>query len=61
MYLLISYKNMIFFASLKSLKNGVGSGVGAGSGSIIQRCGSGDPDPYQNVTDPPNCLSGLEN
>ena len=35
-----------YFASLKSLKNGVGSG------SISQRYGSGDPDPHQNVTDP---------
>jgi hypothetical protein len=37
-----------FFASLKSMKKGVGSG------SISQRYGSGDPDPdaHQNVTDP---------
>ncbi len=42
------------------MKKGVGSGVGsvsgAGSGSIIQRYGSGDPDldsdPHKNVTDP---------
>jgi hypothetical protein len=39
-----------FFASLKSLKKEVGSGVGSESGSISQRYGSGDPD--QNVTDP---------
>ncbi len=41
-----------FFASLKSMKKGVGSGVGSGSNS--QRYGSGDPDPdpHQNVTDP---------
>jgi hypothetical protein len=39
-----------FFASLKSMKKGVGSGVG--SGSISQRFGSGDPDPHQNVEDP---------
>jgi hypothetical protein len=40
-----------FFASLKSLKKGVGS--------ISQRYGSGhpDPDPHQNVTDPQHCLS----
>ncbi len=49
-----SYKKKIeknyFFASIKSLKKGVGSGVG--SGSISQRYGSADPDPHQNVTDP---------
>jgi hypothetical protein len=37
----------IFFASLKSMKKGVGS--------ISQRYGSGDPDPHQNVTDPQHC------
>jgi hypothetical protein len=42
-------KNNIFFASLKSVKKGVGSGVG--SGFISQRYGSGDPDPHQNVRD----------
>jgi hypothetical protein len=35
-----------FFASLKSLRKGVGSG------SVGQRYGSADPDPHQNVTDP---------
>jgi hypothetical protein len=35
-----------FFASLKSLKKGVGSG------SINQKNGSADPDKHQNVTDP---------
>ncbi len=45
-------KKITFFAYLKSLKKGVGSGVGSGSGSIIQRYGSGDPDPHQNATDP---------
>jgi hypothetical protein len=44
------------FASLKSMKKGFGSvvGSGAGSGSIIQRYGCGDPDldPHQNVMDP---------
>ena len=43
----------IFFASLKSLKKGVGSEVG--SGSVSQRCGSGWV-PHQNVTDPQHCL-----
>jgi hypothetical protein len=28
----------------------------AGSGSIGQRHGSTNPDPYQNVTDPQHCL-----
>ena len=36
------------------MKKGVGFGVG--SGSIIQRYGSGDPDPHQNVMDPRHCL-----
>jgi hypothetical protein len=60
MCLKTSYKRKIwnkiffFFASLKSMKKGVGSGVGsvAGSESIIQRYGSGDPDPHQIVMDP---------
>jgi hypothetical protein len=39
-------KKYLFLASLKSMKKGVGSGVG--SGSIGQR----DPDPHKNVTDP---------
>jgi hypothetical protein len=41
-----------FFASLKSMKKGVGSGVGSGSGAgagngsgSISQNGSGDPDP----------------
>jgi hypothetical protein len=42
-----------YFASLKLLKKGVRSGVGFGSGSISQRYGSADPDPHQNVTEPP--------
>jgi hypothetical protein len=46
-------KKSIFFASLKSLKKGVGSGIG--SGSISQRYGSADPDPHQYVTDPQHC------
>jgi hypothetical protein len=28
----------------------------AGSGSIGQRHGPADPDPYQNVTDPQHCF-----
>jgi hypothetical protein len=49
---IIIRKNVNFFASLSSLKKGVGSrvGSGAGSGSIGQRNGSEDPDPHQNVT-----------
>ncbi len=48
-------KTKYFFASLKSMKKEVGSGIG--SGSISQRYGSGDPDPdpHQNVTDPQHC------
>ncbi len=54
MYLWVSYKKKIrrknnFLTSLKSLKKGVGSG----SGSVSERYGSADPDPHQNVTDPP--------
>ncbi len=61
MCLWASYKKKKnLFASLKSVKKGVGSGVGsgseagsgAGSVSISQRSGSGDPDPHQNITDP---------
>jgi hypothetical protein len=37
-----------FFASLKSLKKGIGFG------SVSQRYGSADPDPHQTVTDPQN-------
>jgi hypothetical protein len=46
-----------FFASLKSLKTGVGSVVG--SGCIRQIYGSvdPDPDPHQNVTDPQHCYN----
>ncbi len=42
-----------YFASLTSLKKGVVSRVGSGSGSISQWYESGDldPDPLQNVTD----------
>ncbi len=60
MCLCVSCKKKIwekfFFASLKSLKKGVVSGVGSvsGAGSISQGCGSADPepDPHQNFTDP---------
>ncbi len=58
MCLWASYKKKIykkfFFASLKSLKKGVGSG------SISQRYGSGDPDPHQTVTDPQHWLAVFE-
>jgi hypothetical protein len=40
----------------KEVGSGVGSGSEAGSGSISQRYGSGDPDPQQNVTDPKHWL-----
>ncbi len=55
MGLRVSYKKKYdFFASLKSLKKGVRSGVG--SGSIIHKYVSEDPDldlnSHQNVTDP---------
>jgi hypothetical protein len=48
------YEKKYFFASLKSMKKEVGSGVRSGSGSISKKYGSGDPDPdpRQNVTDP---------
>jgi hypothetical protein len=32
-----------------------GYGSKSGSGSISQRHGSADPDPYQNVMDPQHC------
>jgi hypothetical protein len=48
-------KNMkkVFVAPFKSLKKGIGSG------SIIQRYGSADPDPHQNVTNPQHCSNLL--
>jgi hypothetical protein len=39
-------KNIIFFASIKSLKKGLGSG------SVSQKYKTADPDPHQNVKDP---------
>jgi hypothetical protein len=57
----VSYKKknmkIFFFASLKSLKKGVGSGVR--SGSISQRYGPADPDSHQNVTDPQHCFQEI--
>ncbi len=54
MSLLVNYKkkyernkNKNFFASLKSMKKGVGSGVG--SGSVSQRRGSANPDPQIRI------------
>jgi hypothetical protein len=70
MCLRVSYKKKslkFFFASLKSLKKGVGSVSQStdpririsqsevrirGSRSVSQRYGSADPDPHQNFTDP---------
>ncbi len=49
------WKLIIFFASLTSLKKGVGSNVKTRSGSEILVRGTStcpDPDPHQNVTDP---------
>jgi hypothetical protein len=61
MSLWVSYKKKYgekknIFSPLKSLKKGIGSGVG--SGSISQRYGSADPDPYpqQNVMNPQHWL-----
>jgi hypothetical protein len=45
------YEKNIFFASLKSLKKGVGFGCRAVSRSISQGYGSADLDPQKNVTD----------
>ncbi len=65
MCLRVIYKKKIwgkkyFFASLLSLKKGVGSGVGSrsGAGFVSQRYGSADPDqdPHQNVLDPQHCI-----
>ncbi len=64
MCLRVSYEKKIwqkttnFFASLKSLKYEVVSGVGSGSGFISLRYGSKKPDP-QDVTDPQQWLSHL--
>ncbi len=53
------YEKQIVFASLMSLKKGVGSGVGSGSeaGYIRKRYGSTDPDPHQNVMEPQHCFT----
>ncbi len=48
----ISFKKK--YASIKTLKEGVRSGVG--SGYISQRYGSADPDPHQHITDPQHCF-----
>jgi hypothetical protein len=49
----------MFFASLKSLKKGVGSGVRSGLGSISQRYGSVNLDPHKNVMNPQHCFKGV--
>jgi hypothetical protein len=51
-------KKNYYFASLKSLKKIVGSGVG--SGSICQKYGSRDPDLHQNVTYPQHCTEDIK-
>jgi hypothetical protein len=53
MYLqkVINRKN--FFLNLRSVMKIAGSG----SGSISQRLGSKDPDPYINVMDPQHCVN----
>jgi hypothetical protein len=56
MWLRVCYKKKIwaknkFFASLKSLKRGVGSGVDPESDPDPFVRGA-DPDPHRNVTDP---------
>ncbi len=43
-----------FFASLKSMKKGVGSGVVPDPHPLV-RGTDPDPDPHQNVMDPQNC------
>ncbi len=49
------YEKNNFFASLISMKKGVGSGVG--SGSISQRYRSADLNLHQNVTEPQHCYN----
>jgi hypothetical protein len=44
---------IVFFASLKSLKKGVGSGVGPGSGSVSQSIDPRIRIRSKNVTDLP--------
>ncbi len=64
MCLRVSYKenmNIFLLHLASSLKKGTGSGVGSRSGSISQRVGFEDPDPYQNVTDPQQCLKVTTN
>ncbi len=47
-------KIYFFLVSWRSLTKRAGSG--SGSGSVGQRYGSEDPDPYSKVTDPEQCL-----
>jgi hypothetical protein len=60
MYLqnVISRKNCVknyFFAGILKVMTKT-----AGSGSIIQRHGSADPDPPQNVMDPQHCPKDMD-
>jgi hypothetical protein len=61
MCLRISYKKKHFFETLKSLKKGVKSRVGSGSGTIRQTYRSADLDPSQNVRDPQYDENSLRN
>ncbi len=48
-------KKKIFFVGILKVtdeRTGSGSAFGSAFGSVSQRYGSEDPDPYQNVTDP---------
>ncbi len=50
-----SMKRNNLFATLTSLKKGVGFGVGSGSFSKTYGSGDPDPDPHENVTDAQHC------
>jgi hypothetical protein len=56
MCLWVSYKKKgeFFFASLKSLKKGVGSGVDPDPDPLVR---GADSDPHQDVTDPQPLLA----
>jgi hypothetical protein len=50
LYDFLSLKNDVNVVSKSNKQKNPG-----GAGSVSQRYGSADPDPYQNVTDPQHC------
>ncbi len=55
--LLVSLKNYVIVASKSSKQKNYRTKIArSGTGSVSQRYGSADPDPYQNFTDPQHSL-----